>query len=66
MPPRRVTDDSGKVDVIAERRRKKALLKTGALQNAILTSANFSNIATEASRQDSFVISQNPSASVNS
>jgi PAS domain S-box-containing protein len=30
-----------------ERRRKKALLKTGALQNAILNSANFSSIATD-------------------
>jgi len=30
-----------------ERRRKEALLKTGALQNAILNSANFSSIATD-------------------
>ena len=30
-----------------EVRRKKALLKTGALQNAILNSANFSSIATD-------------------
>jgi signal transduction histidine kinase/AmiR/NasT family two-component response regulator len=47
MPTRSVSDDSGKVDVIAEARRQKALLKTGALQNAILTSANFSIIATD-------------------
>src|SRR5688572_15387493 len=32
---------------IAESRRKKALLKTSALQNAILNSANFSSIATD-------------------
>ncbi|HVS31240.1 MAG TPA: PAS domain S-box protein [Thermoanaerobaculia bacterium] len=32
---------------IIEVRRKKALLKTGALQNAILNSANFSSIATD-------------------
>jgi PAS domain-containing protein len=47
MPTRSVSDDSGKVDVIAEARRQKALLKTGALQNAILTSSNFSIIATD-------------------
>ena len=40
-------DDSGKVNGIAEVRRQEALLKTGALQNAILTSANFSIIATD-------------------
>ena len=39
--------DSGKVNVIAEAQRQKALLKTGALQNAILTSADFSIIATD-------------------
>src|SRR5450631_210856 len=33
---------------IVEDRRQKALLKTGALQNAILNSANFSSIATDA------------------
>jgi PAS domain S-box-containing protein len=32
---------------VTEIRRKKALLKTGALQNAILNSANFSSIATD-------------------
>ena len=47
MPTRNVRDDSGNVDVIAEARRQKTLLKTGALQNAILTSANFSLIATD-------------------
>jgi PAS domain S-box-containing protein len=40
-------DDAGKTDGITEVRRQEALLKTGALQNAILTSANFSIIATD-------------------
>jgi PAS domain S-box-containing protein len=40
-------DPSGKVDVVTEVRREAALLKTGALQNAILNSANFSSIATD-------------------
>jgi signal transduction histidine kinase/ActR/RegA family two-component response regulator len=40
-------DDTGKADGISEVRRQAALLKTGALQNAILTSANFSIIATD-------------------
>src|ERR1700681_1864046 len=40
-------DDAGKTDGITEVRRQQALLKTGALQNAILTSANFSIIATD-------------------
>ncbi len=35
------------VDRITEVRRQEALLKTGALQNAILNSANFSSIATD-------------------
>src|SRR5712671_2766384 len=35
------------VEAITEVRRKEALLKTGALQNAILNSANFSIIATD-------------------
>jgi len=47
MPTRNVSHDPGKVDVIPETRRQKLLLKTGALQNAILTSANFSIIATD-------------------
>ena len=40
-------DDGGSADRIIEVRRQEALLKTGALQNAILTSANFSIIATD-------------------
>src|SRR5580698_8647802 len=35
------------VDVVTEIRREAALLKTGALQNAIFNSANFSSIATD-------------------
>jgi len=42
-----LADDAGKVDGMTEVRRQAALLKTGALQNAILTSANFSIIATD-------------------
>jgi len=42
-----LADDAGKADVTTELRRQEALLKTGALQNAILTSANFSIIATD-------------------
>src|ERR1700757_3467593 len=43
-----IPDDAlGPLDVITEVRRKEALLKTGALQNAILNSANFSIIATD-------------------
>jgi len=38
---------AGHADGITEVRRQEALLKTGALQNAILTSANFSIIATD-------------------
>ena len=40
-------DDIGNTARITESRRRAALLKTGALQNAILTSANFSIIATD-------------------
>jgi PAS domain S-box-containing protein len=40
-------EDAGKAEGITEVRRQAALLKTGALQNAILTSANFSIIATD-------------------
>jgi PAS domain S-box-containing protein len=40
-------DAAGAVDVITEVRREEALLKTGALQNAIFNSANFSSIATD-------------------
>src|SRR4249920_1803162 len=39
--------DAGKTDGTTEVGRQKALLKAGALQNAILTSANFSIIATD-------------------
>jgi PAS domain S-box-containing protein len=43
-----LADDAGQTDPgITEVRRQEALLKTGALQNAILTSANFSIIATD-------------------
>ena len=42
-----LADESGKADGVAEMRRREVLLKTGALQNAILTSANFSIIATD-------------------
>src|SRR5437764_131870 len=40
-------DAGGTLDVVTEVRREEALLKTGALQNAILNSANFSSIATD-------------------
>jgi len=40
-------DAAGTVDIITEVRREEALLKTGALQNAIFNSANFSSIATD-------------------
>jgi PAS domain S-box-containing protein len=42
-----ITKDS--IDGIIESRRQEALLKAGALQNAIFNSANFSSIATDAS-----------------
>lgn len=42
-----MVDDTGKADGITEVRRQEALLKTGALQDAILNSANFSSIATD-------------------
>src|SRR6266436_442552 len=38
---------AGKADAITQVRREAALLKTGALQNAIFNSANFSSIATD-------------------
>jgi len=41
-------EEAGKADGMTEVRRQEALLKTGALQNAILNSANFSSIATDA------------------
>src|SRR5271165_3439136 len=40
-------DPVGQLDVVTEVRREAALLKTGALQNAIFNSANFSCIATD-------------------
>ncbi len=40
-------DARGPVDAVTEVGREAALLKTGALQNAILNSANFSSIATD-------------------
>src|SRR5260221_688696 len=40
-------DTAGTTDVSTEIRREEALLKTGALQNAIFNSANFSSIATD-------------------
>src|ERR1700710_2136218 len=40
-------DAAGTMDVVTEVLRKEALLKTGALQNAILNSANFSIISTD-------------------
>src|SRR5476651_2589907 len=43
-----ILDVAGKVEVITELRRQETLLKTGALQNAIFNSANFSSIATDA------------------
>jgi PAS domain S-box-containing protein len=43
-----VSDDAARtLDVVTEVRREEALLKTGALQNAIFNSANFSSIATD-------------------
>ena len=42
-----ILEEAGNADGIVEGRRKEALLKTGALQNAILTSPNFSIIATD-------------------
>src|SRR4249919_500213 len=40
--------DAGKAEAVTEVRREAALLKTGALQDAIFNSANFSSIATDA------------------
>jgi len=47
VPTQLRTEDAGKTDGINELLRQETLLKTGALQNAILTSANFSIIATD-------------------
>jgi PAS domain S-box-containing protein len=46
-PSRRTAAKDANDAVASENRRKEALLKTGALQNAILNSANFSSIATD-------------------
>ena len=40
-------DFDGSVDVVTMVKREAALLKTGALQNAIFNSENFSSIATD-------------------
>jgi PAS domain S-box-containing protein len=42
-----ILDHAGSANGITEVRRQEVLLKTGALQNAILNSANFSSIATD-------------------
>src|ERR1700751_2733203 len=41
------TESAHAADVVTEVRREAALLKTGALQDAIFNSANFSSIATD-------------------
>jgi PAS domain S-box-containing protein len=46
-PPAARQRPAGPAEVITEFRRQEAVLKTGALQNAILNSANFSSIATD-------------------
>ena len=43
-----ITMDADAADVTSDARRSEALLKAGALQNAIFNSANFSSIATDA------------------
>ena len=45
--PKPVSPVASSAERISEVRRQEALLKTGALQNAILNSANFSSIATD-------------------
>ncbi|MGZ8235169.1 PAS domain S-box protein [Methylobacter tundripaludum] len=47
LDPSIIKPAAGSVEGITEVRRQKALLKTEALQNAILNSANFSSIATD-------------------
>jgi hypothetical protein len=46
--PATLTPAGPSTGYIVEVRRQEALLKTGALQNAIFNSANFSSIATDA------------------
>jgi PAS domain S-box-containing protein len=49
MDPRAILDDDpAAVETVTAVRREEALLKAGALQNAIFNSANFSSIATDA------------------
>ncbi|KXS30921.1 MAG: PAS/PAC sensor hybrid histidine kinase, partial [Candidatus Gallionella acididurans] len=48
LDPDILNSSTGTADGVTERRRQEALLKTGALQNAIFNSANFSSIATDA------------------
>ena len=49
MEPTAILDgDPAAVEIVTEVRREEALLKAGALQNAIFNSANFSSIATDA------------------
>jgi PAS domain S-box-containing protein len=48
LDPDIFNSSTGTADGVTERRRQEALLKTGALQNAIFNSANFSSIATDA------------------
>ena len=45
--PAIINPSAGTAEGITKIRRQEALLKTGALQNAILNSANFSSIATD-------------------
>jgi PAS domain S-box-containing protein len=47
-PPANLSPSADRPEDITELRRQDALLKTGALQNAIFNSANFSSIATDA------------------
>ena len=46
-PANAAASGEGVTDIVTAVRREAALLKTGALQNAILNSANFSSIATD-------------------
>jgi len=48
-------DAAPMVDVVTEVRREAALLKTGALQDAIFNSANFSSIATDENGSHSII-----------
>jgi PAS domain S-box-containing protein len=47
LNPAMPAETAGTADAVTDVRREAALLKTGALQNAILNSANFSSIATD-------------------